>query len=210
MSAQTPEEQFVESEKWADIPPAVHELIRRRWSPRAFADREVSADDLRAMLEAARWAASSSNEQPWRFLVARKSDPEAFSKILALLVPGNQAWAKAAPVLIIMAAKKTIGKDDAPNHYAMHDAGQAFANLALQAVALGLHAHGMAGLDRARARTELGIPADFEVAAAIAVGYLGSPAELPPNYRERELNKRHRKPLNEIAFGAEWDQSLKL
>ncbi len=195
MSAQTPEEQFVESDKWAEIAPSVHELIRRRWSPRAFSDREVSVEDLRVMLEAARWAASSSNEQPWRFVVARKSDPEAFSKILALLVPGNQAWAKAAPVLIIMAAKKTIGKDDAPNHYAMHDAGQAFANLALQAVALGLHAHGMAGFDRARARIELRIPADFEVAAAI---------------RERELGKRHRKPLNELAFSGHWDQALEL
>ncbi len=110
------------------------------------------------MLEAARWAASSSNEQPWRFLVATKADPPAFQKFLDLLVPANQAWAKSAPVLLITAAKKTFSRDGSTNRHAMHDAGQALANLFLQATALGLHAHGMAGFDQEKARRELGHP----------------------------------------------------
>ena len=193
--------------KWADSAPGVHELIRKRWSPRAFSEREVSPEDLVTLLDAARWAASSSNEQPWRFLVAPKSNPEAFQKILHLLVPGNQAWAKRAAVLMIMAAKKTFGREGRPNPYAMHDTGQAFANLALQALALGIYVHGMAGFDRERARVELGIPDDFELGAAVAIGYLSSPDELSESLRDRELAKRERKPLSELVFGAGWNQA---
>ena len=159
------------------------------------------------LLEAARWAASSSNEQPWRFLVAPKSNPEAFQKILHLLVPGNQAWAKTAAVLMIMAVKKTFGRDGTPNPYAMHDTGQAFANLALQAIALGMFVHGMAGFDRERARKELAIPDDFELGAAVAIGYLGSPEQLADSHRAREVAKRERKPLSELVFGAGWNQA---
>ena len=197
-------------EKLADTVPAVHELIRARWSPRAFANRDVSDEDLRTIFEAARWAASSFNEQPWRFLVARKSDAAAHDKILHLLMPFNQAWAKSAPVLFIMAAKKTFSHNGSPNLYAVHDAGQALAHIFLQATALGLHAHGMAGFDRDRARVELGIPNDYELGAAVALGYLGSPDQLTEAQRQQELAKRTRKPLSEIVFGAEFGQPLKL
>ncbi len=198
------------AEKQADTLAEVHELIRSRWSPRSFSAREVSNEDLRTILEAARWAASSNNEQPWRFLVASKSDGAAYDKLLHLLVPANQTWAKTAPVLIVMAAKRTFSHDGSPNYYALHDAGQALAHLFLQATALGLHAHGMAGFDREKARQELNIPDDYDVAAAVALGYLGSPDQLTEQQRQWETAKRRRKPLSEIAFAANWNEPLKL
>jgi nitroreductase len=197
-------------QKFADTHAKVHELIRTRWSPRAFSSREVSNEDLKAVLEAARWAASSFNEQPWRFFVARKSDVAAHARFVDLLVPGNRAWASSAPVLIIMAAKRTFSHDASPNYYALHDAGQALAHLMLQATALGLHAHAMAGFDRDRAREELGIPDDYEMGAAVALGYSGDPDQLPEAARKAELAKRQRKPLAEIAFGSRWNESLAL
>jgi nitroreductase len=197
-------------EKYADTLPSVYELIRRRWSPRSFSNRDVSTEDLQTILEAARWAASSYNEQPWRFLVARKSDGAPYEKILSLLVPANQAWAKTAPVLLIMAAKRTFSHNDSPNRYGLHDAGQALAHLFLQATALGLHAHGMAGFDADRARKELEIPEDYDLGAAVALGYLASPDQLPEQYRQIETSKRTRKPLKEIVFGANWNEPLQL
>lgn len=194
--------------KQADTLPSVHDLIRVRWSPRSFSAREVSNEDLKTVLDAARWAASSYNEQPWRFLVARKSDGEAYEKMLSVLVPFNQSWAKSAPVLIVMAAKRTFSHNQQPNRFALHDAGAALAYLFLQATASGLHAHGMAGLDFDKARTELGIPDDYEVSAAVALGYLGAAEELPESMRAGELAKRTRKPLSEVAFGAHWGRPL--
>ncbi len=193
-----------------DISAGVHDLFRDRWSPRAFADRPVSNQDLRTILEAARWAASSYNEQPWRFVVARKSDGPLFEKVLSVLLPFNQAWAKAASVLIITAAKQTFTHNGTPNLHAMHDAGAALAHIALQATALGLHAHAMAGFDREKARTELGIPEGYEPAAALALGYPGSPGDLPAPYLERELAPRVRKPLTELAFNGQWNKPLDL
>ena len=162
-------------------------------------------------MEAARWAASSYNEQPWRFLIARKSEPVNFEKFLNILLPMNQAWAKTAPVLIIMAAKKSFSHNGSPNYYALHDTGAALANLSLQATALGLHTHGMAGFDRERAQRELGIPDDFEPAAAVALGYAGPPDQLEPGrFRDAETSKRERKPLSETAFDGAWGQPLPL
>lgn len=199
------------SEKAADTVPSVHELIRTRWSPRSFSDRPVSDVDLKTILEAARWAASSNNEQPWRFLVARKSDGEAYERILNLLVPGNQEWARNAPVLMIMAARRTFSHNGSANSYALHDTGAALAHLMLQAHALGLHAHGMAGFDRARAPEVLGIPGDYEVGAAVALGYRDSPEKLAnERHRKSEIAKRARKPLTELAFAGYWDKPLNL
>lgn len=197
-------------EKRADTHPKVHDLIRSRWSPRAFSSREVSNEDLNAVLEAARWAASSYNEQPWRFFVTRKSDTQAHARFVDVLVPANRAWADAAPVLIIMAAKKTFSHSGSPNYYGLHDAGQALANLMLQATALGLHAHAMAGFDREKARKEIGIPDDYDLGAAVALGYFGDPDQLPEGPRKSELAPRQRKPLSEIAFGSRWDEPLAL
>jgi nitroreductase len=200
----------IQLDKRADTDSAVHDLIRTRWSPRAFSSRDVSDADLRAILEAGRWAASSYNEQPWRFFVARKSDPAGFNRLLQTLVPANQAWASSAPVLIIMAAKRTFSHNGSANYYALHDAGQALAHVMLQATALGLHAHAMAGFDRDKARKEIGIPDDYDLGAAVALGYLGNPDQLSEQMRKAELAKRQRKSLAEIAFGSRWNEPLKL
>lgn len=196
--------------KLADTHPRVHGLIRSRWSPRAFSSEEVSTEDLKALLEAARWAASSYNEQPWRFYVATKSDPEGYARLLDALVPFNQAWAGKAPVLIIMAAKKTFSHNGAPNYYALHDAGQALAYLMLEATALGLYTHAMAGFDHEKARKAIGLPDDYDLAAAVVVGHLGDPAALTVQMRDSESAKRERKPLSEVAFGSRFNQPLNL
>jgi len=200
----------VNIDKYADTHPRVHELIRTRWSPRAFSSRAVSDEDLKIVLEAARWAASCYNEQPWRFFVGRKSDPEAHARFVDILVPANQVWAKSAPVLIIMAANRTFSHNGSPNYYGLHDAGQALAHLMLQANALGLHAHAMAGFDRDKARQEIGIPDDYDLGAAVVLGYLGNPDQLPEQPRKAEVAKRQRKPLDEIAFGSHWNEPLAL
>ena len=184
--------------------PKVHPLIRSRWSPRAFSSKEVTPEDLATVLDAARWAASSYNEQPWRFIVATKQDPGAYHKLLGLLVPFNQEWAKTAPVLILIVAKKTFTHNQQPNKYGLHDAGAALANLFLQATALGLHGHGMAGFDYDRARTELNIPDDYETAAFVALGYSGAPDQLPEAMQKQEVAPRTRKPLSELAFTINW------
>ena len=188
----------------------VHELIRNRWSPRSFSDRQITTTDLETILEAARWAASSYNEQPWRFIVASKGNSADYQKLLSLLVPFNQAWAKTAPVLLLMVAKKTFSRNNEPNNYALHDAGAALANLALQATALGLHVHGMAGFDHERARLELSIPDDYQVAAFAALGYAGDPNILPEGLKEQEIASRTRKPLSDLVFTASWGTPLPL
>jgi nitroreductase len=159
-------------------------------------------------LEAARWAASSYNEQPWRFFVARKSDGAAHGRFVDLLVPANRVWASSAPVLIIMAAKQTFTHNGSANYYGLHDAGQALAHLMLQATALGLRAHAMAGFDHEKARKQIGIPDDYAIGAAVAIGYLGDPDQLPEQVRKSELAKRQRKQLSEIAFGSHWNEPL--
>jgi nitroreductase len=186
----------------------VHELIRRRWSPRIYSDKEVPSDVLTRLFEAARWAASSSNEQPWRFIVGRKGD-ETYQKIFNSLVEFNQAWVKTAPVLVLSVAKKTFTGNGNPNPYNLHDTGAASANLALQATADGLHIHSMAGLDREQVRASFAIPSDYEVGAAIALGYFGNPDDLHERMRKNEVAPRQRKPLEEFVFSA-WDTPAKL
>ncbi|MBV8072450.1 MAG: nitroreductase family protein [Acidobacteriaceae bacterium] len=208
MSAPTLEDWTVA--KRAETVPGVHELVRLRWSPRSFSARSVTKDDLRILFDAARWAFSSYNEQPWRFIVARKEDGADFERLLNLLVPFNQGWAKTAPVLIITLAKKTFSNTGKPNFHALHDAGSALALLAVQATAMGLHIHGMAGFDRDRAHKELDVPDDYEVVTAVALGYLGSPESLPADLRERELAARQRKPLTELVFEGRWNHPLPL
>lgn len=195
--------------KRGDIAPGVHDIFHARWSPRAFSDRPVSNEDLKTILEAARWAASSYNEQPWRFIVARKSNRELYDRVLSVLVPYNQNWAQLAPVLIITVAKRTFSHNGAQNQHARHDTGAALAHIMLQATALGLHAHGMAGFDAEKARLELGIPDDYEPVAAVALGYRGSLEELPESYREAEQARRKRKPLDELAFNGHWNEPLR-
>ncbi|GIW70753.1 MAG: hypothetical protein KatS3mg102_0295 [Planctomycetota bacterium] len=192
----------------ADHP--IHELIRRRWSPRAFADRPVAPELLRSLFEAARWAASSYNEQPWRYIVAPREDQQTYGKLLDCLVPGNQRWARHAPVLALSVARLRFTHNDRPNRHAWHDVGAASALLALEATARGLAIHQMAGFEAERARQAFGIPQEFDPVAAIALGYPGDPQALPEDLRERELAPRQRRPLAETVFGGRWGEPLAL
>jgi nitroreductase len=182
-------------------------VIYKRWSARAFAGRDVAEEDLRRVFEAARWAASSGNEQPWRYVVGRRGT-ETHRKISESLVPNNQAWAKKAPVLMIGLARTRFTRDDRPNAYALYDLGAASSYLTLQAAALGLTTHQMAGFDREKARTLLGVPEGHELGAAIALGYQDDPDTLPsPELIQRETAPRQRKPLDEFVF-SEWGKGL--
>ncbi len=191
----------------ADAP--VEPLILHRWSPRAFADKPVSDADLKTIFTAGAWAASSYNEQPWRFIVARKGEA-AYEKIFNSLMPPNQAWAGAAPVLFAAFAKKTFTRNGQPNRVALHDVGAACANIALQATALGLHVHGMGGFDPVTLTAYFAVPSDFEPAACWALGYFGDPAALPQDYQKPELQPRDRHSLQELVFGEHWQQPAKL
>ncbi|MCH7544247.1 MAG: nitroreductase family protein, partial [Proteobacteria bacterium] len=162
----------------------VHELIQQRFSPKAFLRRSVDPATLRSLLEAARWAPSSFNEQPWAFIVATSDRPEDFELLLACLAPGNQAWACQAPVLLLSVAKLTFDRNGRPNRHALHDIGLASAQLALEATDHGLAAHFMAGFDAERARQTYDIPAGFEPVAAVAVGYPAKPGARPGGTRE--------------------------
>ena len=194
----------IEKLKHAPDVAGVHELIRRRWSPRAFSEKEISPAQLKAIFEAARWAASSYNEQPWRFLVGRRGD-ETYKKIFDSLIEFNQAWARTAPVLVLTAAKKTFTGKGTPNHYGLHDTGAATAVLALQATGDGLHTHSMAGFDAEQARAAFGIPTDYDIGAVTAIGYFGDPASLPAHLEKMEVEPRQRKPLEEIVF-SDWEK----
>jgi nitroreductase len=186
----------------ADYP--IDALLARRWSPRAFADRPVDAAVLRQLFEAARWAASCYNDQPWYYLVATRENPEEFQKMLACLVEGNRIWAKAAPVLAISVARSNFQHDGSPNRHAQHDVGAASASLALEAASLGLAAHQMGGFDAARAREAYNIPAGFEPMAAIAIGYPGDPAGLPEKQRAAETGPRLRRPISSFVYSGAW------
>jgi nitroreductase len=198
----------LEQVKQAPQETGIHPIIAHRWSPRAFADKPISSEDLTKIFEAARWSASSYNEQPWRFIVGRKGDA-AYQKIFDTLVEFNQGWAKSAPVLVLSVAKKTFSHNQAPNNYGIHDTGAATATLTLQATALGLHSHGMAGFDSAKARAAFQIPDDYEVGAVTALGYLGDADTLPDGLKTQEISPRARKPLAEIVF-SEWGTAATL
>jgi nitroreductase len=180
----------------------LHELILNRWSPRSFNGKEVEPEKLRSLFEAASWAASCFGEEPWRFLVASRSDRAQFDRLLGLLMEKNQEWAKHAGALAISLAKKTFTHSGAPDRFGIHDVGTAFGQLGLQAVYLGLHVHGMGGFDAARTRTEFAIPDDFEVGAAFAIGYLDGDGAPPLG--------RKRKPLSETVFTGEWGKPAAL
>lgn len=193
-------------------PPAVDGVLpifHARWSPRSFSDRAVSPADLAKVFEAARWAASSFNEQPWRFMVGARGT-EAYKKIFDSLVPFNQMWAASAPVLIMGAAKTSFSHNNTPNRVAFYDLGAAASYLTLQAAALGLATHQMAGFDESVARKAFAIPDNYLLGAVIALGYQGEPAALPnEQFVAQEVAPRSRKPLKDFVFSA-WDKPAEL
>lgn len=164
----------------------IHDLIRHRWSPRAFADKPVAPEVLRSLFEAARWAPSSSNEQPWAFLVATRDSP-SYAKLLSTLVEFNQMWAKNAPVLAIAVSRLSFARSGQPNRNAFYDTGAAVAHLTMEASTRGLFVHQMGGFDPQKAKELFSIPADWEAIAAFVIGYPGDPQALPESLREREL-----------------------
>ncbi len=155
------------------------------------------------LFEAARWAASSSNEQPWTFVVATADEPELFTRLADCLYPGN-SWAKAAPVLALSVARMTLAGDIKPNRYAFHDMGMAVASMLAQATAEGLFVHQMGGFDVEKARQDLAVPAGHDPVAMMAIGYYGDPANAAPGLREREVQPRGRKHLDEFVFRGTW------
>ena len=191
-------------EKLAPAQCPIEGLLSRRWSPRAFASRPVEHEKLRQLFEAARWAASSYNEQPWIYLVATHENPAEFQKMLSCLIDFNQSWAKAAPVLAISLARTRLSQNGEPNRHAHHDVGAASTTLAIQAVALGLAVHQMAGFDAARVRQTYKVPDDCDPMAAMAIGYHGDPDGLPDKLREREMSPRSRRPTSEFVFSGSW------
>lgn len=184
-------------------------VFHERWSPRSFSAREVSRESLARVFEAARWAASSSNEQPWRFIVGVRGS-ETYDKIFASLVPFNQKWASTAPVLILGTALANSARSGAPNRYALYDLGAAASYMTLEATSLGLATHQMGGFDQDKARELLALPADCLIGSVIALGYQDEPEKLSDQTLiERELAPRDRKPLSEIVLSA-WGEPLDL
>ena len=187
----------------------VHDLIQNRWSPRAFSDNPVSPEALWSLFEAARWAPSSSNEQPWAFIVGTKDDLETHSKILSTLVEFNQGWAKHAPVLAIAVSQMEFARNKTPNRNAFYDTGAAVAHLTAEATSRGLFVHQMAGFDPQKAIEVFHIPKGWEPIAVFAIGYPGDPNALPDKLRERELAPRSRKPISEFVMSSDWGHPAK-
>ncbi|MEI7772629.1 MAG: nitroreductase family protein [Chloroflexales bacterium] len=187
----------------------IHTLLQTRWSPRAFAPTPVASDQILSLFEAARWSASGANVQPWSFVVAPRDDEEAFARLLGTLVEGNQVWAQHVPLLVLAVAhqQREPGK---PNPYALYDLGQAVAHLSVQATALGLRVHQMAGFDPEQARSAFAIPEEYLPFTVLAIGTLGNPDALPEPLRTRELAERTRKPLGSFVFGGAWGQPVAL
>jgi len=188
----------------------IHELLTKRWSPYAFADRPVSEADLCSLFEAARWAASSYNEQPWTYITATKDDAAEFETLLSCLVEANQAWAKAAPVLALGCTSLNFARNGKPNAAAIHDLGLASASLTFEATARGLFVHQMIGILPDRARQVYHIPDGVQPLTGLAIGYAADPAALPEKYRERDLAPRSRKALSDFVFSGQWGTAARL
>ena len=197
-------------QKLADTTYPIEELLKQRWSPRAFSARPVEPEKLLSLWEAALWAASCANQQPWYFIVATTQDEAEHARLLSCLRENNQQWASQAPVLMVSVAKLTFDMNGQPNRYAFHDVGLAAANLIVQAMALGLYVHQMAGFYPEKVRELYGVPEGFEPVAGIVLGYPGDPALLPEDLKQRELAQRVRKPLETFVFQRAWGQTSPL
>lgn len=182
----------------------ISELLAERWSPYAFDNRLVPEADLRSLFEAARWAPSSYNEQPWSYIVATRDNPEQFQRLLSCLVDVNQVWAKAAPVLALGVVRLRFSHNAKDNRAAVHDLGLATGNLVLEATVRGLSVHQMIGILPDRARELYEIPDGYEAWTGMAIGYRGDPTSLPDPLRERERTPKPRKPLREFVFNGKW------
>jgi nitroreductase len=184
------------ADRTSDYP--IDPLILERWSPRAMSGEPMTEEELMQLFEAARWAPSAYNNQPWRFIYAYRDTPE-WQKLFDLLVPFNQEWTKNAAVLIVIISANNFAFNGKPSRTHSFDTGSAWENLSLQGSAMGLVVHGMEGFDYDRARKELHIPADYTIEAMCAVGRPGKKENLPEQMQEREVQSG-RKPVSEFIF----------
>ena len=180
------------------------QVLAERWSPYGFDDRPVADADLRSLFEAARWAASSYNEQPWSYVVATRKNSSEFERLLFCLVEGNQVWATTAPVLALGIVSLRFGKNNADNRAAVHDLGLATGNLVVEATTRGLSVHQMIGILPDKAREVYQIPEHFEAWTAMAIGYNADPATMPAALKERDMAPRQRRPLRDFVFAGHW------
>ena len=192
----------------SEAKPLSHVITERR-SPRALAGPVPERAVVAALLEAARWAPSAFNEQPWRFIVATADDPAEFARLLGCLYDGNQIWCKNAPILMIGVAKNFFDYKHSPNNLCALDLGLAVENLLLEATNQGLYAHPMSGFSPDAVRKAYGVPEEYEPKVAIAIGRLGDPSILPDELRAGETAPRTRKPISEIAFAGRWENPWK-
>lgn len=194
--------------KLATTDTPIHDLIARRWSPRAIdPDKGVAREMILSLLEAARWAPSCFGDEPWRYIVCdRQRDADAWQRAHDCLAPKNRLWAGNAPVLILAVADSRFRANEKPNRWAQYDTGAASENLCLQAVSLGLVVHQMGGFDAAVAHTAFGIPETFTPMAMIAVGYPGTREHLDAQFHEAEYAVRVRRALDETGYAGYWEQ----
>ncbi|MGD8778182.1 MAG: nitroreductase family protein [Ignavibacteria bacterium] len=188
----------------------IHELIKNRWSPRSFKPVTLEKEKILSLFEAARWAPSSYNEQPWHFIIASREDEQEFDKLLSCLVEFNKEWAKDASLLIITVARSNSIHSNKPNKHAWHDIGLAAANLTIQAGNLGLYVHQIGGFDAEKTTQVFNIPEGYEPVSAIAVGYKDDPDKLNDSLKKSETAVRKRKELEEFIFEGEWGKTTKL
>jgi nitroreductase len=191
-------------DKPAPVDHPVADPIRERWSPRAFGTRSLTLHEWRSLFEAARWAPSCYNAQPWYFLVATREEPGEFAKMLECLVPQNREWARQAAALVLAVARLGFRHKDSLNRHALYDTGQAVALLSIQATTLGIRVHQMAGFSAEKAREVYDIPEDHEAVTAIALGDPGDPEDLSEKLRAAELAERTRRPQTEFVFAGKW------
>ena len=194
-------------DKTAETDHPIQSLLVERWSPYAFADKSVSDEDLRSLFEAARWAPSSYNEQPWSYVVATRQQKEEFERLLSCLVEANKTWARHVPVLALGITRHAFTRNGKPNAAAEHDLGLAAGNLLVEASARALFVHQMIGILPDRAREIYAIPEHSHALTGLAIGYQGDSESLPEGLRERDLAQRTRKPLSEFVFGGRYGEA---
>jgi len=182
----------------------IHRILASRRSPISFSNRKVHPEQIASLFEAARWAPSSFNEQPWRFIFATRGNIPHFNRMLDCLVEENRVWAKNAYMLVLSVARMNLTRNDKPNRYAFHDVGLSVGNLLAQATLMGLMVHQMGGYSLEKTRNALSIPDGFEPVAMIAIGYPGNVEDLPEDLRKRELQPRVRRDLIETVFENSW------
>ena len=196
-------------EKKAKTNYPLHEILESRWSPRAFSEEKIEKEKLQRIFEAVRWSPSASNEQPWFFIIGEAGDP-TYRMIFETLVEFNQMWAKTAPVLMLAICKKTSAKTGNTNDWARYDVGQSVAHLTFQASYEGLYVHQMGGFDAEKASELFLIPDDYEVATAIAVGFIGDYQILDTRLQKSELAGRERKNSAEFVFSDKFGEKSAL